>query len=217
MALNTGQILHSRYRIVKRLGEGGFGAVYRAWDINLNGPCAIKENFDASPAAYSQFAREASLLYNLRHPNLPRVIDHFSVPGQGQYLVMDYIDGEDLQHKIDQAAGPLPEAQAIKWILQVCEALIYLHSRTPPIIHRDIKPANVRITPDGTAMLVDFGIAKVYDPERRTTLGAQAVTPGYSPFEQYGQKSTDVRTDVYALGATLYAALTGQEPPESIA
>jgi hypothetical protein len=156
-------------------------------------------------------------LYNLRHPNLPRVIDHFSISGQGQYLVMDYIEGEDLQHKIDQAAGPLPEAQAIKWILQICDALNYLHSRTPPIIHRDIKPANVRITPDETAMLVDFGIAKVYDPERRTTLGAQAVTPGYSPFEQYGQTSTDARTDVYALGATLYAALTGHEPPESIA
>jgi len=216
MPLETGILLNNRYRIVKLLGQGGFGAVYRAWDVNLSGPCAIKENFDTSPAAQNQFLREASILYNLRHPNLPKVTDHFSVPGQGQYLVMEYIEGQDLQEKIDQAGGPLPEAQVLPWIIQVCDALNYLHHRTPPIIHRDIKPANVRITPDGTVYLVDFGIAKLYDPERKTTLGARAVTPGYSPFEQYGQKPTDARTDVYALGATLYAALTGRSPIESI-
>lgn len=216
MALSTGQILHERYRIVKKLGEGGFGAVYRAWNMNLNGPCAIKENFETSPVALSQFAREASILYNLRHPNLPRVMDHFVIPEQGQYLVMEYIEGEDLEQKIDHQGGPLPEAQVMDWILQVCDALVYLHSRTPPIIHRDIKPANIRITPEGMAILVDFGIAKIFDPARRTTMGARAVTPGYSPYEQYGQKPTDVRTDVYALGATLYHALTAQVPPESI-
>jgi branched-chain amino acid transport system substrate-binding protein len=214
--LNTGEMLNNRYRIVKLLGHGGFGAVYRAWDVNLSGPCAIKENFETSPAAQSQFAREASILYNLRHPNLPKVTDHFSIPGQGQYLVMEFIEGQNLQEMIDQAGGPLPEAQALSWIFQVCDAVNYLHHRTPPIIHRDIKPANVRITPEGVAYLVDFGIAKLYDPDRRTTLGARAVTPGYSPFEQYGQKSTDIRTDVYSLGATLYAALTGKVPLESI-
>ena len=216
MTLETGQILNNRYRIVKLLGQGGFGAVYRAWDVNLKGPCAIKENFDVSPAAQNQFAREASILYNLRHQNLPKVTDHFGIPGQGQYLVMEYIEGQDLQEKIDRAGGPLPEEQVLPWMLQVCDALSYLHSRTPPIIHRDIKPANVRITPEGTVYLVDFGIAKLYDPDRKTTLGARAVTPGYSPFEQYGQKPTDTRTDVYALGATLYAALTGKAPLESI-
>jgi len=216
MPLNTGQILNNRYRIVKLLGQGGFGAVYRAWDINLKGPCAIKENFETTPAAQAQFGREASMLYNLRHSNLPKVIDNFSIPGQGQYLVMEYIEGQDLGELLVQSGSSLPETQIIPWIMQICDALTYLHNRKPPIIHRDLKPANIRITPEGSAVLVDFGIAKIYDPEQRTTLGARAVTPGFSPFEQYGQKVTDARTDVYAMGATLYFLLTGQEPPESI-
>jgi serine/threonine protein kinase len=216
MPFAPGQILHNRYRIVRFLSQGGFGSVYRAWDTKLNGPCAIKESLDTSEAAQQQFNREATMLFNLRHSNLPKVFDAFSVPGQGQYLVMEFIEGEDLQQILDRTGGPLPEAQVLPWIVQVCDALAYLHTRTRPIIHRDVKPANVRITPEGTAVLVDFGIAKLYDPARRTTLGARAVTPGYSPFEQYGQRPTDARTDVYALGSTLYHLLTGHMPPESI-
>lgn len=216
MTLTPGQILKERYRIVELLGEGGFGAVYRAWDMNLNGPCAVKESFDVSPAAQSQFAREASILFNMRHPNLPRVFDSFSLPGQGRYLVMDYIQGEDLDHMIERTGMALTESQALPWIIQVCDALSYLHSQNPPVIHRDIKPANIRITPDGQAMLVDFGIAKMYNPELKTTVGARAVTPGFSPPEQYGQGATDAQSDVYALGATLYALLTGQMPPDSV-
>lgn len=216
MPLSTGQILNNRYRIVKLLGSGGFGAVYRAWDMNLKGACAVKENLDTSAAAQSQFAREASILFQLRHTNLPRVTDHFSLPDQGQYLVMDFIEGENLQEMLDRSGGPLPEDQVLVWIQQVLDALQYLHSRRPPVIHRDLKPANIRITPEGKAVLVDFGIAKFYDPALRTTLGARAVTPGFSPFEQYGQKPTDARTDLYAVGATLYALLTGHTPPESI-
>ncbi|MEW5870327.1 MAG: serine/threonine-protein kinase [Chloroflexota bacterium] len=216
MPLATGQVLNSRYRIVKLLGQGGFGAVYRAWDLNLQAPCAVKESLDTSPEAQRQFRHEASMLYSLNHQGLPRVIDSFSIAGQGQYMVMEYIEGEDLQEKLDRAGGPLPEAQVLPWILQVCDALIYLHNQNPPIIHRDIKPANIRVRPDGRAVLVDFGIAKVYDPHLRTTIGARAVTPGYSPLEQYGQGRTDARTDVYALGATLYHLLSGQQPQESI-
>ena len=216
MTLHSGDIVHNRYRIVKLLGQGGFGAVYRAWDTNLNGPCAVKENFETSPAAQAQFAREASLLFNLRHPNLPRVFDQFSLPGQGQYLVMDFIEGEDLQRKLEQAGGPLAEAMLLGWVEQVCEALSYLHAQNPPVIHRDIKPRNIIITPQGQALLVDFGIAKVYDPRLKTTTGARAVSAGYSPHEQYGQGKTDARSDVYALGATLYALLTAREPPESV-
>jgi formylglycine-generating enzyme required for sulfatase activity len=216
MPLAPGQVLNNRYRIVRLLGQGGFGAVYRAWDTSLSAPCALKENLETSLEATRQFAREASLLANLRHPNLPKVTDHFTIPGQGQYLAMEYIEGEDLVEKMAQAGGCLPEATVLPWIIQACDALTYLHSRPSPVIHRDIKPANLRITPEGTAMLVDFGVAKLYDPARRTTLGARAVTPGYAPFEQYGQRPTDARTDVYALGATLYHALTGQTPPESI-
>ena len=216
MPLSPGQVLNNRYRIVKLLGQGGFGAVYRAWDTNLNGPCALKENFDASLAAQAQFQREASLLFNLRHPNLPRVFDSFSVPGQGQYLVMDYIEGEDLGQMLERTAAPLDEPKALGWISQVCDALSYLHSQTPAVIHRDLKPANIRITPHGQAMLVDFGIAKVYDPSLKTTMGARAVTPGYSPPEQYGLGSTNPQSDIYSLGATLYTLLTRQEPPASV-
>jgi serine/threonine protein kinase len=216
MPLAPGQTINNRYRIVKLLGQGGFGAVYRAWDTNLQRPCALKENLAFTAEAQQQFEREARILSNLSHPGLPRVTDHFMIPGQRQYLVMDYIEGQDLQQMLAEAGRPLPEAEVLSWITQVCDALVYLHSQQPPIIHRDIKPANIKITPDGRAMLVDFGIAKIYDPHLKTTLGARAFTPGYSPHEQYGQGVTDERTDIYALGATLYHILTGQEPVESI-
>jgi serine/threonine-protein kinase len=216
MPLQTGQVINNRYRIAKLLGQGGFGAVYRAWDMNIEASCALKENLDTTPEAQKQFRREAVILANLQHPNLPRVRDHFIIQGQGQYLVMDFVEGEDLQQMLDKQGGPLPESQVLPWIEQVCEALTYLHNQHPPIIHRDIKPANIKITPQGRAMLVDFGIAKVFDPHLSTTRGARAVTPGYSPQEQYGQGKTDARSDVYALGATLYALLTGVEPVESL-
>jgi formylglycine-generating enzyme required for sulfatase activity/serine/threonine protein kinase len=216
MPLSPGQVLNQRYRIVKLLGQGGFGAVYRAWDINLERPRALKENLQLSSEAQRQFKREAQMLSDLTHANLPKVIDHFVIHGQGQYLVMEYVDGEDLQARLELAGGALPEAQTVEWISQVCEALAYLHRQTPPVIHRDVKPANIKVTPGGAARLVDFGIAKVFDPRHATTLGARAVSPGYSPQEQYGQGATDARTDIYALGATLYHLLTGQLPVESV-
>ena len=215
MPLQTGQVLNNRYRVVRLLGQGGFGAVYRAWDANLNRPCAVKENLDTSPEAQRQFTREATVLANLSHPNLPRVTDHFILPGQGQYLLMDFVEGEDLASKL-RREGALPIDQTIQWISQVADALSYLHHRQPPVVHRDIKPANIRITPEGKAMLVDFGLVKVYSANLRTTLGARAVTPGYAPPEQYGQGNTDGRTDIYALGATLYNLLTGLDPLESV-
>ena len=212
----TGQVLNNRYRIVELLGQGGFGAVYRVWDTHLNIHCALKQNRETTRQASRQFAREATILAKLRHPNLPKVTDHFSLAGQGQYLVMEYIDGEDLEAKLEKADGPLPEARVLAWADQILDALEYLHTQDPPIIHRDIKPANVRITPRGQAILVDFGIAKIFDPDEKTTEGARAVTPGYSPYEQYSLGTTDARTDIYALGATLYALLTGQVMHESV-
>ena len=179
-------------------------------------PCAVKENTETSPEGQRQFLREAQLLRTLRHPNLPVVTDIFSIPGQGQYLVMDYVEGDDLQEMLDRNPGkPLPEAQVLGWIAEICDALIYLHNQNPPVIHRDIKPANIKITPQGKAMLVDFGIAKVFDAQFTTTRGARAYTVGYSPPEQYGQGRTDAQSDVYALGATAYTLLTGVVPPES--
>ncbi|MBN2549903.1 MAG: serine/threonine protein kinase [Anaerolineales bacterium] len=214
MPLSVGQVIHERYRIAGLLGQGGMGAVYRGWHLALKVPVAIKENLDASPEAQRQFEKEAQILARLSHPNLPRVTDYFFIPGQGQYLVMDYVEGDNLE-SIVQKQGLQPEAQALAWMEQICDALAYLHSQPQPIIHRDIKPANVRITPAGKAMLVDFGIAKVFDPHLATTVGAKAVTAGYSPPEQYGGGKTDQRSDIYSLGATLYTLLTGWIPPES--
>jgi hypothetical protein len=215
MTLSTGQVLENRYRIVSLLGQGGMGAVYRAWDLNLRVPVALKENLDLSLVSQQQFEREALLLAQLNHPNLPRVTNHFTVHGQGQYLVMEFIDGQDLQQWLDQR-GRLTEAEAVPIIGQIASALHYLHSRPEPVIHRDIKPANIKITPDNRAVLVDFGIAKQYVAEGKTTRGAQAITPGFSPPEQYGLGTTDARSDIYATGATLYALLTGQTPVESV-
>ncbi|MFC1878898.1 serine/threonine-protein kinase [Chloroflexota bacterium] len=216
MPLSTGQILHNRYRIVKLLGQGGFGAVYRAWDMNLNMPVALKENLNTSAGSVRQFTTEARLLASLRHPNLPYVIDHFFLADQGQYLVMEFIEGQDLQDMLNESATGLPEAQVIPWIEQISDALTYLHSQSPPIIHRDIKPANLKVGSQDQIRLVDFGVSKQFNPQKQTTVGARAVTFGYSPPEQYGHGITDARSDVYALAATLYAMLTGHIPPESL-
>jgi serine/threonine protein kinase len=175
----------------------------------------VKENLDTSLEAQRQFTREATVLANLSHPNLPRVTDHFIIPNQGQYLVMDFVEGEDLQTMLEKD-GAIPQDRVLTWMRQVMDALEYLHRRTPPVLHRDIKPANIKITPEGKAILVDFGLVKLFDSHVKTTIGARAVTPGYSPPEQYGQGSTDTRTDIYALGATMYALLTGLQPPESV-
>ena len=215
MPLFPGQTIHNRYRIVKLVGQGGFGAVYRAWDTALEQPVALKENTLDGGNTQRQFEREAKLLAGLRHPNLPRVSDHFIIPGQGQYLVMDFVEGKSLATLLRERGAPFTEADAVKWVRQVSDALAYLHSRTPPVIHRDIKPDNIIIAPDGRAMLVDFGISKIFDESKGTTTGARAVTHGYSPLEQYGRGKTDARSDVYSLGATLYTLLTGLVPPDA--
>ncbi len=200
---------------MRLLGEGGMGAVYQAWDLRLQGHViAVKENFDNTPAAQTQFQVEAALLAKLNHPALPRVTDYFIEASGRQYLVMDFVEGNDLEKHIAQY-GRVPETQAVTWITEILNALEYLHTQRPPIIHRDIKPANIKIRPDGKAMLVDFGIAKAYDPTIKTQTGARAVTPGYAPLEQYGRGTTEPRSDLYAVGATLYFMLTTQIPPEA--
>ncbi len=216
MTLERGTLLHKRYRIVEILGQGGMGSVYRAVDENLSVDVAVKENLFTTDEYARQFRLEAILLANLRHPNLPRVSDHFVVPEQGQYLVMDFIEGEDLRQRMERL-GTISEEDAILIGAAVCDALTYLHTRKPPILHRDIKPGNVKITPDGHIYLVDFGLAKVMQGAQATTTGARAMTPGYSPPEQYGTARTDARTDVYSLGATLYAALCGVIPEDGLA
>ncbi|MGD8865206.1 MAG: protein kinase, partial [Anaerolineales bacterium] len=143
------------------------------------------------------------------------VTDHFVIQGEGQYLVMDFIQGIDLRERLEKD-GSISETVCLPWFLDICDALAYLHSRTPSILHRDIKPGNIKIMPDGRAMLVDFGLAKVVETGGTTTTGAKAMTPGFSPPEQYGTGRTDARTDVYSMGATLYAALTAAIPEDSL-
>ncbi len=216
MTLERGTLLHKRYRIVEILGQGGMGSVYRAVDENLGVDVALKENLFTTDEYARQFRLEAVILANLRHPNLPRVSDHFVVGEQGQYLVMDYIEGEDLRQRMERL-GTITEEDAILVGAAMCDALTYLHTRKPPILHRDLKPGNVKITPDGHIYLVDFGLAKVVQGSQATTTGARAMTPGYSPPEQYGTARTDPRTDIYSLGATLYAAMSGIIPEDGLA
>jgi eukaryotic-like serine/threonine-protein kinase len=216
MTLEQGTLLNGRYRIVDILGQGGMGSVYRAIDENLGVEVAVKENLFTTDEYSRQFRLEAVILASLRHPNLPRVTDHYVIENVGQYLVMDYIEGEDLRQRMERQ-GTISEEEAILVGAAMSDALAYLHSRKPPVLHRDIKPGNVKITSEGQVYLVDFGLAKLIQGSQTTTTGARAMTPGYSPPEQYGTARTDPRSDIYSLGATLYAALTGVIPEDGLA
>ncbi|MCX7681950.1 MAG: protein kinase, partial [Anaerolineae bacterium] len=229
MPLRQGQTVSNRYRIVTLLGQGGMGAVYRAWDTRLDIPVALKEmvpqpGLDPHTLAglYQQFRQEAQVLARLYHPNLVRVGDFFEEEGN-VYLVMNFVEGESLGAMIARV-GPLPEAQVLMWAGQLLDALAYCHSQG--IIHRDIKPQNVIITPStvpvaaqggGRAVLVDFGLVKLWDPrDPRTRTAMRGMgTPEYAPPEQYdvGLGHTDPSSDIYSLGATLYHALAGHAPP----
>jgi serine/threonine protein kinase len=215
MPLEINSLLYNRYRIDGVIAQGGMGAIYQATDQSLGVQVAVKENLFTSEESSRQFRREATMLAGLRQPNLPRVTDHFVIPNQGQYLVMDYIDGDDLRQRL-QKDKKIPEGQVLLIGETICDALTYLHSRQPPIIHRDIKPGNIKISSSGQIYLVDFGLAKLSQPGQATTIGAQALTPGYSPPEQYG-KGTETHSDIYSLGATLYAGLTGKIPEDGLA
>ncbi|HET7011381.1 MAG TPA: protein kinase [Anaerolineales bacterium] len=212
MPLTPGSVLRERYRIDGKLGKGGMGAVYLAFDQTLQLRVAVKENLNLNPESERQFLREATLLASLRHPHLPRVTDHFILEGQ-QYLVMDFIEGVDLHARAADSPPTIPEV--LGWAQELGSALSYLHTRQPPIIHRDVKPSNIKLQPDGRVVLVDFGIAKVFE-QTQTSTGARGLTPGFSPPEQYGGARTDARSDEFSLAATLYSLLTGKSPADSI-
>ncbi|WP_322481136.1 serine/threonine-protein kinase, partial [Thermogemmatispora sp.] len=211
-----GTVMRGQYRIERALGSGGFGHVYLAVDLRTNQPCAVKEYLVTGASGQAQLQHEARVLSRLHHPHLPSFIDAFSERGR-YYVVLSYIEGRDLTEQLRLArqrdeAIPLPVI--LGWLLAVCDAVQFLHSQQPPVIHRDIKPDNIRITSDGTAYLVDLGNAKaVADGARTLFFARHQGTPGYAPPEQYpGGSGTDPRSDVYALGGTLYFALTMQEP-----
>jgi serine/threonine protein kinase len=213
----SGTILNRRYRIERVLGSGGFGHVYLALDLNTNQQYALKEYFVTGSSGQAQLQHEAKVLSQLHHPNLPAFHEAFNERGH-YFVVLSYIEGNDLTDLIRVARRsnePIPLARVMGWILSVCDAVQFLHSQQPVVIHRDIKPDNIRIMPDGTAILVDLGNAKATADGARTLFFIRHQgTPGYAPQEQYpGGTGTDVRSDVYALGATLYFALTSHEPP----
>jgi serine/threonine-protein kinase len=226
--LKTGDVLRGRYRIRRIIGQGGMGCIYLADDMRLEGrETALKEvEHDRSlPAelvkeARDQFLTEATVLARLDHPNLPKVSDFFSIGGL-DYLVMDYIPGKDLRMLMMEARQNgefLDENLVLSWANQLADALTYLHSQEPPILHRDIKPSNLKQTPSGLLKLVDFGLVKVLAPGEITITILQGQgTALYTPLEQYGGDSghTDVRSDIFAFGSTLYHLLTNTPPADA--
>ncbi len=215
--LPSGTILYGRYRVERVLGSGGFGHVYLAVDLQTNQQYALKEYLVTGASGKAQLEHEARVLSQLRHPSLPAFQAAFDERGR-YYVVLGYIEGSDLTdciRVVRQRNEIVPLERILNWLISICEAVTFLHNQHPPIIHRDIKPDNIRITSNGTAILVDLGNAKASADGARTLFFIRHQgTPGYAPLEQYpGGTGTDTRSDVYALGGTLYFALTAHEPP----
>jgi serine/threonine protein kinase/tetratricopeptide (TPR) repeat protein len=218
-AILTGALLNHRYRVVRTIGRGGMGAVYEAVDIRLHNTVAVKQlTVDGADADHA-FEREAGLLAALRHPVLPVVIDYFTEDDH-QFLVMQYIEGEDLAHRLQRVGSPLPIDEVMRCAVMLLGALTYLHRHDPPIIHRDIKPSNVKRTPAGEFVLLDFGLAYGQGhAEATVAVNARSIygfTPTYSPPEQIQGLPSDIRSDVFALGATLYHLAIGVPPPPAL-
>ncbi len=217
----AGTVVNDRYRILSAVGRGGLGTVYQVVDLlyGKNNVYALKELADQSPGARKQFELESQWLGSVNHPNIPKFREHFEWQGR-LYLMMDFVSGENLEQKLARLGGRgIPEQQTIAWILPICDALHYLHTRVPPILHRDLKPANIIVTPNGHPVLVDLGIAKEHLPGAgaTATFVRKAGTEGYAPPEQYtttGQ--TGPWSDVYGMGATMYHLLTGCVPPTAV-
>ena len=212
IAANT--IIGGRYRVTRPLGGGGMKQVYLAEDLRLAArACALAEMVDSftnpemQKAAVGGFQREADMLAELSHEHIPRIYDRFSDQNR-HYLVMEFVDGETLEEKIKEAGGKLSEREVIDVSLQILDTLDYLHQLNPAVVYRDLKPSNVMITTTGQLKLIDFGIARHFQPQSNATMIG---TQGYAPPEQYRGK-VETRSDLYALGATMHHALSGRDP-----
>lgn len=216
--IQPGTVLQSRYRVQKQIGQGGMGAVYIATDERFGSTVAIKETFFSEAGFGKAFEREARLLNNLRHPALPRVSDHFA-DENGQFLVMEYIAGEDLSEMLEKKSGPFPLGDVLNWADQLLDALDFLHTQEMPVIHRDIKPQNLKLTPRGQIILLDFGLAKGNPTDAGNQTAAKSVfgfSRNYASVEQIQGTGTDPRSDLYSLAATLYHLLTGLPPVDAL-
>jgi serine/threonine protein kinase len=216
LAPNT--LLQERYQVIRSIGHGGMGAVYLARDQRLGHTVALKETFFTEERMRKAFEREARLLAHLRHPALPKVTDHFEEDG-GQFIVMEFISGDDLEMLLAQRGEPFPVEQVLSWGDELLKALDYLHKQEPPILHRDIKPANLKLTPQGEIILLDFGLAKGTAGQTSSVMTSRSVfgfTPNFAPLEQIQGTGTGPRSDLYSLAATLYYLATGVIPPDAL-
>jgi serine/threonine protein kinase len=216
--LSSGTILQGRYRIIRQIGCGGMGAVYEALDQRLSRTVALKETRAQTDELRRAFEREARLLANLRHPALPNVIDHFT-EGDGQYLVMEFIPGDDLKSLLAKRGQPFSLSEVLRWADELLDALDYLHNHQPPVVHRDIKPSNLKLSAQGRIILLDFGLAKGSAGQMTLVTSSASVagyTPHYAPLEQIQGERTSPRSDLYALAATLYNLLTDRTPCDAL-
>jgi serine/threonine protein kinase len=215
--LEEGSVLSERYRIIRVIGQGGMGTVYQAEHVRLNSILAVKEirgvpvPGTTQQATMQQYEQEARFLVRLNHPNLPKVTDAF-VEGDRFYLVMDFVEGATLDACLRMRRGkPLDADTVVNLSIEIADVLHYLHSQSPPIIFRDLKPSNIMVQPDKHIKLIDFGIARRFQPGASQDT-FQLGSVGYSPPEQFGKHQTDKRSDIYALGATMHHLLTNRDP-----
>ena len=214
--LNTGTILQNRYRIDRQIGQGGMGNVYVATDERFKSTVAIKETIFEDANLRKAFEREARLLNSLKHTALPRVSDHFD-EASGQFLVMEFIAGEDLAEMMETSGEAFPVETVLTWATQLCDALEYLHAQD--IIHRDIKPQNLKLTTNGQIVLLDFGLAKGNPTDSQNQTAAKSIfgfSRNYASLEQIQGAGTEPRSDLYSLSATLYHLLTGIPPADAL-
>lgn len=216
--IEAGKVLQERYRVERQIGQGGMGAVFIATDERFGSTVAIKETFFTDDKFRKAFEREARLLNSLRHSALPRVSDHF-IDGNGQFIVMEFIDGDDLSEQLESEGKVFAVEDVLGWADQLLDALEYLHTQEMPVIHRDIKPQNLKLNSRGQIILLDFGLAKGNTTNAESATAAKSVfgySRNYASLEQIQGTGTDPRSDLYSLAATLYHLLTGVPPADAL-